>query len=82
MDVKITTCRTPLPGMEVRIVNPETVKPAARGDVGMVILRGHLTPGYFQKPVETALAQLPDGFFNTGASAGSTTPDASISARA
>jgi fatty-acyl-CoA synthase len=50
----------------VRIVDPETLKPVAQGEIGLVTLRGHVTPGYFQNPVETARAQLPDGFFNTG----------------
>jgi len=66
VDAKINTCGTPLPGMEVRIVDPETLKPVAQGEIGLVTLRGHVTPGYFQNPVETARAQLPDGFFNTG----------------
>lgn len=66
VDVKINTCGTPVPGMEVKIVNPETFAPLPQGEVGLVLLRGHTTPGYFQNPEETARALLSDGFFNTG----------------
>ena len=66
VDVKINTCGTPLPGMEVMIVDPQTLKPLAQGETGLVLLRGHTTPGYFQNPAETARAILTDGWFNTG----------------
>jgi len=66
IDVKINTCGTPLPGMEMRIVDPVTLQPVPQGENGLVLLRGHTTPGYFGNPEETARALLPDGFFNTG----------------
>lgn len=66
VDVKINTCGTPVPGMEMKIVDAQTMEPVAQGDVGLVLLRGHTTPGYFQNPEETMRALLPDGFFNTG----------------
>lgn len=66
IEVKINTCGTPVPGTEMKIVDPQTLKPVAQGEVGLVLLRGHTTPGYFQNPEETGRALLPDGFFNTG----------------
>src|SRR6202035_69113 len=66
VDVKINTCGTPLPGMELNIVDPETMKPLSHGEVGLVLLRGHTTPGYFRNPTETGRALLADGWFNTG----------------
>ena len=66
VDVKINTCGTPLPGMEMKIVDPQSFEPVSQGEIGLVLLRGHTTPGYYNNPDETARALLPDGFFNTG----------------
>lgn len=66
IDIKIHTCGTPLPGMEMKIVDPQTLKPVPQGQIGLVLLRGHTTPGYFNNPGETSRAIMPDGFFNTG----------------
>jgi len=66
VEVKINTCGTPVPGMEMKIVDPQTMRPVAQGELGLVLLRGHTTPGYFQNSEETARALMADGFFNTG----------------
>jgi fatty-acyl-CoA synthase len=66
IDVKINTCGAPLPGMEMKIVDPQTFQQVPRGQIGLVLLRGHTTPGYFNNPEETSRALMPDGFFNTG----------------
>jgi len=56
----------PLPGLEVRIVNPETLKDVAPGETGEIWLKGRaVTPGYWQKPEETAKSFV-DGWFRSG----------------
>lgn len=56
----------PLPGLEVRIVDPETCEDIAAGDVGELWLKSNaITPGYWRKPKETA-DTFKDGWFRTG----------------
>jgi malonyl-CoA/methylmalonyl-CoA synthetase len=56
----------PLPGLEVRVVNPETLEDVAPGNTGEFWLKGPaITPGYWRKPDETAKA-FRDGWFRTG----------------
>jgi malonyl-CoA/methylmalonyl-CoA synthetase len=56
----------PLPGLQVRIVNPDTFQDAAAGRFGEFWLKGPaITPGYWRKPEETARAFV-DGWFRTG----------------
>lgn len=57
----------PLPGVEVRIADPETGAPVADGEVGMIEVRGpNVFQGYWQMPEKTAEDMRPDGFFITG----------------
>jgi len=56
----------PLPGLQARIVNPETFQDVKAGETGEIWLKGPaVTPGYWQKPEETAKAFV-DGWFRTG----------------
>jgi malonyl-CoA/methylmalonyl-CoA synthetase len=56
----------PLPGLEVRIVNPETLQDLPPGETGEIWLKGPaVTPGYWQKPEETAKTFV-DGWFRSG----------------
>ena len=56
----------PLPGVEVRIVNPETLQDIEPGEVGEIWLRGpNVSPGYWRKPMETE-ASFVNGWFRTG----------------
>ena len=66
LEAKLHTAGTPLPGFELRIVDPTTFAPVTPGQVGLVLLRGYTTPGYFANPEETMRALRPDGFFDTG----------------
>ncbi|MGE3921564.1 MAG: class I adenylate-forming enzyme family protein [Lautropia sp.] len=66
VDAKLNTSGHPLPGMELRIVDPVSGAPLSQGEVGLVLLRGYTTPGYFGNPQETARALRSDGFFDTG----------------
>jgi malonyl-CoA/methylmalonyl-CoA synthetase len=57
----------PLPGVEVRIVDPESETPLPPGIVGEVQVRGaHVCKGYWRQPEKTAAAFSPDGWFRTG----------------
>ncbi|HEX4737331.1 MAG TPA: AMP-binding protein [Allosphingosinicella sp.] len=66
LEAKLETSGTPLPGMEMRIVDPQSGRDLPQGEVGLVLIRGHTTPGYLNNPEETAKALRPDGFFDTG----------------
>lgn len=66
LELRLTTCGEPLPGVTVKIVDPETRQPAAPGAVGEICLRGRLTPGYLDDPERTAEAFDADGFLLTG----------------
>jgi malonyl-CoA/methylmalonyl-CoA synthetase len=56
----------PLPGLAVRIVDPETFKDVALGQIGEIWLKGPgITPGYWQQPAETRKA-FASGWFRTG----------------
>ncbi|MFC4353338.1 malonyl-CoA synthase [Fodinicurvata halophila] len=57
----------PLPGTELRVVDPETGQPRATGEVGVIEVRGpHVFKGYWQMPDKTAAEFRADGFFITG----------------
>lgn len=56
----------PIPGMEMRIVDPETGRIQAEREVGELELRGtSLTTGYYKDPEATA-ASFRDGWLRTG----------------
>ncbi|HLN43475.1 MAG TPA: long-chain-fatty-acid--CoA ligase [Acidimicrobiales bacterium] len=57
----------PLPGVELRIVDPDTGADAPRGSVGEVHTRsGFNMLGYWDKPDETARTIVDDGWLRTG----------------
>ncbi|RMF38164.1 MAG: malonyl-CoA synthase [Alphaproteobacteria bacterium] len=57
----------PLPGVELRICDPETGAELPRGEIGMIELRGpNLFTGYWNMPEKTAEEMRADGFFITG----------------
>lgn len=56
-----------LPGVEVRLMEPETGRAVTQGDVGVLQVRGaNVFAGYWQMPEKTREELLPDGFFITG----------------
>lgn len=56
----------PLPGLQVRIVDPETLADVDCGKIGELWLKSAaITPGYWRKPQETA-DTFEDGWFRTG----------------
>ncbi len=57
----------PLPGVELKITDPETGEALPQGTPGMIEVRGHnVFKGYWQMPEKTAEELRADGFFITG----------------
>jgi len=57
----------PLPGVELRIAEPETGKELPKGDVGVIEVRGpNVFKGYWHMPDKTSEEFRDDGFFITG----------------
>ena len=65
-EIRRTTVGFPLPGMEIRVVDRETRRPLPVGEVGEILVRGHLTPGYYRDPEKNAAAFDAEGFLLTG----------------
>jgi fatty-acyl-CoA synthase len=64
---RITRLGKPLPGLELRIVNPETGVDVKNGLRGEVFVRGYsLFEGYYKDAEKTAQALDADGWFHTG----------------
>ncbi len=56
----------PLPGLKIRIVNPDTFEDVPKGNEGEFWLKSNaIIPGYWKKPEETKKA-FKDGWFRTG----------------
>jgi fatty-acyl-CoA synthase len=65
--LRTTRLGKPLPGLEVRIVAPDTGADVAVGERGEVLVRGYsLLEGYYKDPEKTAQAIDRDGWFHTG----------------
>jgi fatty-acyl-CoA synthase len=61
------TVGKPLPGVEVKIVDPATGEPLPQGMQGELWVRGYLImKGYYNKPEETRAAITEDGWLRTG----------------
>jgi fatty-acyl-CoA synthase len=56
----------PLPGMQLRIVHPETRAALPPGEVGEILVTGYVTPGYYRDPENNASAFDAEGYFRTG----------------
>ena len=57
----------PLPGVELKVTDPETGDPVPAGSVGQIEVRGpNVFKGYWQMPDKTAAELRADGFFVTG----------------
>ena len=57
----------PLPGVDLRVTDPETGTVLAQGEIGMIEVRGpNVFKGYWRMPEKTAAEFRADGFFITG----------------
>jgi fatty-acyl-CoA synthase len=64
---KATTCGLPLPGVEIKIVDPESGETLPRGQRGELLTRGyHTMLGYLNLPEASAATLEPDGWLHTG----------------
>jgi fatty-acyl-CoA synthase len=67
LERRMTAQGPPLPGVTIRIVHPESSRPLPQGEVGLIEVKGNLTPGYDGASSEqNAKAFTADGFFRTG----------------
>jgi malonyl-CoA/methylmalonyl-CoA synthetase len=61
------TVGPPLPGVEIRITDPENGRTLAQGEIGMIEVRGaNVFKGYWRMPEKTKAEFRDDGFFITG----------------
>jgi malonyl-CoA/methylmalonyl-CoA synthetase len=61
------TVGLPLPGVSVRIADPETGAALPKGEIGMIELKGpNVFKGYWRMPEKTAAEFRADGYFITG----------------
>ncbi len=66
-DRRAGTVGFPLPGVELKITDPDTGKELPQGEVGQIEVRGpNVFQGYWQMPDKTAAELREDGFFITG----------------
>lgn len=64
---RITRLGRPLPGLELRIIDPETGEDLPVGQRGEVLVRGYsLFEGYYRDAEKTATALDAEGWFHTG----------------
>jgi len=65
-ELRLRTQGLPLPGMELRVVHPETRQPLEVNEVGELCVRGYVTRGYYRAPEVTATAFDAEGYFLSG----------------
>lgn len=66
LERKLAANGRPLPGMEIAIVDPRTGAPLPGGETGLILVRGHTTPGYLGNPEAGRDTIRADGFLDTG----------------
>lgn len=61
------TVGMPLPGVELKITDPDSGATLPQGEIGIIEVRGdNVFQGYWQMPEKTAAEKRADGFFITG----------------
>jgi fatty-acyl-CoA synthase len=65
-EVRFATVGRPLPGVDLRIVDPETGQEQPRGTVGEIRLKGYVTVGYYKDEDKNREAFDANGYFRTG----------------
>lgn len=67
VELRVSTVGRPIPGVEVKIVDPRTGDELPDGTPGELCCRGHnVMIGYYEMPEATARAIDPDGWLHTG----------------
>lgn len=64
---RVSTVGRAMPGIEVKVADPETCEELPRGAQGEVMCRGYnIMKGYYNMPDATALTVTPDGWLHSG----------------
>lgn len=66
LTLRLETQGLPLPGMDIRVVDPDTGRVLDRGEIGELRVKGHVTLGYYDDPEQTRAAFDAGGYFKTG----------------
>ncbi len=66
LELRVSTVGRPVPGAEVKILEPVSNKTMGPGEVGEICTRGYVMTGYFDMPAETAQAIDAEGWLHTG----------------
>ena len=66
LEVRIATVGRPLPGVDLRIIDPESGREQPRGTVGEIRLKGYVTIGYYKDADKNREAFDAAGYFRTG----------------
>jgi fatty-acyl-CoA synthase len=66
LDIRLASVGSPLPGVDLRIVDPETGKTLPQGEVGEIRVKGYVTVGYYKDADKNRAAFDTDGYFLTG----------------
>ncbi len=67
LDMRCATVGCAMPGIEVRVADPDTCEEMPRGEVGEIMCRGYnVMKGYYNMPEETAKAITEDGWLHSG----------------
>jgi fatty-acyl-CoA synthase len=66
LEIRQASVGRPLPGVDLRIVDPESGRPLAAGEVGEIRVKGYVTIGYYKDADKNRAAFDADGYFVTG----------------
>jgi fatty-acyl-CoA synthase len=67
LEVRKKTVGKPIPGTEVKVIDPDTGKQIGTGEVGEMMVKGpNVLKGYWQNPDETNKQLEKDGWLHTG----------------
>ncbi len=67
IEVRVGTVGRPIPGVEVRLMEPLTRREVPTGEAGELCVRGHVVmAGYYKNPEATARTVDPEGWLHTG----------------
>lgn len=67
VEVRVSTVGRPIPGVEVKLVDPATGREVSPGEPGELCTRGHnVMTGYYKNPEATARAIDAEGWLHTG----------------
>jgi fatty-acyl-CoA synthase len=66
LELRLHTQGLPLPGMDIRVVDPASGRTPPLGEVGEFRVKGYVTPGYYKDPGLNRAVFDADGYFVTG----------------